>query len=172
MKKVVLDLVSRRIAGVAYTCGDAEPRFQLFLNFSDGTYFELFSNEAITWAEELGDGGFDEVMDSVDGRVIFSHHVDSRECGDACRTHNEHAHQGLHQLLGKSIAGVVATGRSANITSTLRLVFSDGTHFSFHSVEDELECTGGFDRGNLMDALRVASRGHPKVVYSNPPIRE
>jgi signal transduction histidine kinase len=71
-------LVGKTITGVVVTEGPGSPRSQVFLTFSDNTYYELYSvNGEIVGVSHLRDGGVDDVRTSTSDRRIAHEVVDT-----------------------------------------------------------------------------------------------
>ena len=60
MKGSICDLVGRSITGVIVKQGSTVAQ-QVFLLFSDGTYFEFYSRERMSYSGSLQHGGADAV---------------------------------------------------------------------------------------------------------------
>ncbi|WP_460758025.1 hypothetical protein [Lysobacter fragariae] len=68
-------IVGKQISAVVVAANDRDPRTQLFLVFSDGTYFEIWGN-TFTGAGALDRGGTPEVLQYVTtcgGRVTATY---------------------------------------------------------------------------------------------------
>jgi hypothetical protein len=63
MKPAVKDIIGKTITGVVVKEGPRPnlPRTQVFLIFSDGTYYEFYSDSNITGAGGVDKGGIEEV---------------------------------------------------------------------------------------------------------------
>ncbi|MGE0594655.1 MAG: hypothetical protein AB7G23_08975 [Vicinamibacterales bacterium] len=62
MKDAIRDIVGKSIAGVVVKESDRPPRRQVFLVFSDGTYYELYSGSGdIKGAGGIDTGGLEAV---------------------------------------------------------------------------------------------------------------
>ena len=79
-------LVGKTITGVVVTDGPGSPRSQVFLTFSDNTYYELYSvNGEIVGASHFRDGGVDDVRMSTSDRRIAHAAVDTISARPVCR---------------------------------------------------------------------------------------
>jgi hypothetical protein len=64
MKHEILGIIGKTIAGIVVNRAETSPRSQVFLIFSDGTYFELYvreSNTHIEGATGLSAGGVAQI---------------------------------------------------------------------------------------------------------------
>ncbi len=61
MKNAIRDIVGKTITGVVVKASDRAPRSQVFLVFSDGTYYELYSVSDIKGAGGIDTGGLEAV---------------------------------------------------------------------------------------------------------------
>ena len=78
-------LVGKTITGVVVTAGPGSPRSQLFLTFSDDTYYELYCvDDEIVGASHLRDGGIDEVRTSTADRHVAHEVVDTISRPSSC----------------------------------------------------------------------------------------
>jgi hypothetical protein len=67
--------------------------------------------------------------------------------------------EGLRQLLGKTITGVVASETSGAPGTQLFLIFNDGTYFEFYSGANEsFTCTSGTSFGGVLKVKDYISR--------------
>jgi len=64
MKDGISDIIGKTISDVVIANKDSEPKLEVFLVFSDGTYFEFWGN-SFTGAGGVNRGGLVEVSDYV-----------------------------------------------------------------------------------------------------------
>ena len=71
MQQGVRNILGKRIKGVVVTEGSSGPRSQVFLIFSDNTYYEFFSFSTIRGISEVCEGGLEEVKDYMPANAIL-----------------------------------------------------------------------------------------------------
>lgn len=74
MKDGIRDVVGKTISGVVVKEADRLPRTQIFLLFTDGTYFEIYSGSGdISGAGGIDVGGIDKVRQymSATHRIVI-----------------------------------------------------------------------------------------------------
>ena len=59
MKDAIAEIVGKTIKHVLVKGSDREPRSQVFLVFTDGSYYELYANEEIYGSGSLSYGGLE-----------------------------------------------------------------------------------------------------------------
>lgn len=64
-------IVGKEIIRVVVKERDNAPRWQLYLLFSDNTYFEIYSNEQFTATKDVDRGGIEDVRRYMDGIVVL-----------------------------------------------------------------------------------------------------
>ena len=64
-------IVGKEISRIVLKERDKTPKWQLFLLFSDNTYFELYSDEPFATTKDVDRGGIDEVTRYLDGTIVF-----------------------------------------------------------------------------------------------------
>jgi hypothetical protein len=72
MSSALSHIVGKTISGVIVKEGDRTPRSQVFLLFTDGTYYELYSDSRIQGTKGVDKGGPDQVRSYFTrNRVVF-----------------------------------------------------------------------------------------------------
>jgi hypothetical protein len=85
VKGSIRELVGRTITGVIVKFG-GPVRQQIFLLFSDGTWFEFYSSERMNYSGTLSVGGADEVRDYMrDVQTIVIDEVADDDEGERAR---------------------------------------------------------------------------------------
>ena len=64
MKTGVKETIGKTISGVVVTNNDNSPHIQLFLTFTDGTYFEIWGND-FSCAGRVDIGDMEKVVDYI-----------------------------------------------------------------------------------------------------------
>jgi len=73
IKNELAGIVGKTLAGVIVKSCPTPPRSQLFLMFTDGTYYEIYAAEGLSTAGGVDRGGRKEVLDYMSGttHVVF-----------------------------------------------------------------------------------------------------
>ncbi len=71
MRDDIKKIVGKQIKGVVVTEGESDPRSQVFLIFSDETYYEFYSPCAISWTSYAYRGGLEEVKNYMPHQGII-----------------------------------------------------------------------------------------------------
>ncbi len=64
---------------------------------------------------------------------------------------------GIKEILGKTITGVVVKARDDAPRSQVFLLFSDNTHFELYCQDADIQGTGGLWRGGVEDVRKYMS---------------
>ena len=73
-------LLGKTITGYAVTHANREPRYQIFLEFDDGTTYEIYSEAVICGAGELDQADIDDVIGKFkECEVDLTRKIDPRE---------------------------------------------------------------------------------------------
>ena len=67
MKRGIQKVLGKTISGIVVAENDREPKIQMFLTFTDGTYFEIWGNN-FNCCSELDRGGVTEVKDYAESQ--------------------------------------------------------------------------------------------------------
>ncbi len=75
---------------------------------------------------------------------------------------------GIREIVGKSIAGIVVAENNRSPRVQLFLTFTDGTYFEIWG--DSFSCAGGVDRGDAETAAAYARLFGARItkIYPNP----
>ncbi len=78
MKDAIKDIIGKTIKGVVVKKSDTRnPRSQVFLVFTDDTYYELYAESTIIGAGGLDPGGMEKVRNyGSENKIIFDYSVE------------------------------------------------------------------------------------------------
>ncbi len=101
MRDDLQNIVGKQIKGVVVTEGESDPRSQVFLIFSDETYYEFYSPCAISWTSPAYRGGLEEVKNYMPHQGIIVEVCDDTLGRKGTRRKMRHLLNGLRDTWGR-----------------------------------------------------------------------
>lgn len=101
MRHDLQNIVGKQIKGVVVTEGQSDPRSQVFLIFSDETYYEFYSPCAISWTSYAYSGGLEEVKNYMPHQGIIVEVCDDNLGGKGAQRSMRHLLKVLRDTWGR-----------------------------------------------------------------------